>query len=93
MYQLFQQMSGIPTTHATDEDLHELGLRKRSDLICLQRFCVEKVQESENKERLNEKKDQLEKILERKKSKIRCETFDSLPHKRSKGKAPEGSST
>ena len=47
LYQLFQQMSGIPTAHATDEDLHELGLRKRSDLICLQRFCVEKVQESE----------------------------------------------
>lgn len=47
----------------------------------------------EVQERLNEKKDQLEKILERNKSKIRCETFDSLPHKRSKGKAPEGSST
>ena len=53
----------------------------------------EKVQEAENKERLNEKKDLLEKVLEKSKSKRKLETFSSLAHKRSRGKAPEGSGT
>lgn len=68
-------MSVIAIAHVTDEDLHALGLRKRSDLTRLRRFCMEKVQESENKERLNEKKDLLEKILEKKKLKRRCENL------------------
>ena len=86
-------MSVIATAHATDEELRALGLSKRGDLIRLRRFCVEKVQESENKEKLNEKKDLLEKILEKNKSKRRLETVSSLPHKRSRGKAPEGRGT
>ena len=68
-------MSVIAIAHVTDEDLRALGLRKRSDLTHLRRFCMEKVQESENKERLNEKKDLLEKILEKKKLKRRCENL------------------
>lgn len=87
-----EKMSVIATAHATDEELRALGLRKRGDLINLRRFCVEKVQEAQNKERLNEKKDLLEKVLEKNKSKRRLETFSSLPHKR-RGKAPEGSGT
>ena len=86
-------MSVIATAHATDEELRALGLSRRGDLIGLRRFCVEKVQESENKERLNEKKDLLERILEKNKSKRRLETVSSLPHKRSRRKAPEGSGT
>lgn len=86
-------MSVIATAHATDEELRALGLSKRGDLIRLRRFCEEKVQESESKERLNEKKDLLEKILEKNKSKRRLETVSSLPHKRSRRKAPEGSGT
>ena len=86
-------MSVIATAHATDEELGALGLRKRGDLIRLRKFCVEKAQESENKERLKEKKDLLEKILEENKSKRRLETSTSLPLKRSRGKAPEGSAT
>ena len=89
-------MSVIATAHATGEELRALGLSKRGDLICLRRFCVEKVQESENQERLNEKnekKDLLEKILEKNKSKRRLETVSSLPQKRRRGKAPEGSGT
>ena len=62
-------MSVIATAHATDEGLRALGLSKRGDLIRLWRFCLEKVQGSENKERLNEKKDLLEKSLEKKKIK------------------------
>ncbi|PFX18413.1 hypothetical protein AWC38_SpisGene17223 [Stylophora pistillata] len=88
-----EKMSLIATAHATDEELRALGLSKRGDLIRLLRFCVEKVQESENKEKLNEKKDLLEKILEKNKSKRRFETFSSLPHNRSRRKAPEGSGT
>ena len=53
--------------------------------------AMEKLQESENKERLNKKKDLLEKILERNKFKRRLETSSSLPNKRNKGKAPGGS--
>lgn len=68
-------MSVIAKAHVTDEDLHALGLRKRSDLTRLRRFCMEKVQESENKERLNEKKDLLEKILEKYKLKRRFENL------------------
>ena len=86
-------MSVIATAHSTDEELRALGLSKRGDLIRLRRFCLEKVQESENKERLNEKKDLLEKMLEKNKSKRRLETVSSLPHKRSRRKAPEGSGT
>ena len=54
---------------------------------------MEKVQEAENEERLNEKKDLLKNILEKNKSKGRLETFSSLPHTRSRGKAPEGIGT
>lgn len=86
-----QQMSVKATAHATDDDLRALGLTKRGDLICLRRFCMAKLQESKSKERMNEKKDLLEKILERNKSKRRLETSSSLPHKRNKGKAPGGS--
>lgn len=86
-------MSVVAIAHATDEELRSLGLRKRGDLIRLRRFCVEKIQESENKEKLNKKKELLEKILENNKSKRRMETSSSLPHKRSRGKAPEGSGT
>lgn len=68
-------MSVMAIAHVTDEDLRALGLRKRSDLTRLRRFCMEKVQESENKERLNERKDLLEKILERNKSKRRFENL------------------
>lgn len=68
-------MSVMAIAHVTDEDLRALGLRKRSDLTRLRRFCMEKVQESENKERLNERKDLLEKILERNKSK---RSFENL---------------
>lgn len=84
-------MSVIATAHASDEELRVLGLTKRGDLIRLRKFCIEKVQESENKERLNEKKDLLEKILERNKLKRRMETSSSLPHKRSRREAPGGS--
>ena len=83
-------MSVKATAHATDDDLCALGLTRRGDLICLRRYCMEKLQESENKERLNEKKDLLEKILERNKFKRRLETSSSLPNKRNKGKAPGG---
>ena len=68
----------IAAAHATDEELRALGLRKSGELIRLQLFCVEKVQ------------DLLEKFLLKNKSKRRLETFNSLPHKRSKGKAREG---
>ena len=74
-------MSVIATAHATDEEMRALGLRKRGDLINLRRFCVEKVQEAENKERLNERKDLLEKVLDKNKSKRRLETFSSFPRK------------
>ena len=84
-------MSVKATAHATDDDLRALGLTRRGDLICLRRYCMEKLQESENKEWVNEKKDLLEKILERNKFKIRLETSSSLPNKRNKGKAPGGS--
>ena len=58
-------MSVVATAHATDEDLLALGITKRGDLICLRWFCTEKIQKSESKERLKEKKGLLEKILER----------------------------
>lgn len=83
----------IATAHATDEELRALGLSKSGYLIRLRSFCVEKVQESENKEKLNEKKDLLEKILEKNISKRRLETISSLPHKRNRRKVPEGSGT
>ena len=63
-------MSVVATAHATDEDLYGLGITKRGDLICVRRFCIEKIQMSESKERLKEKKDLLQKILDRNKEKI-----------------------
>ena len=86
-------MSVVATAHATDEDLLALGITKRGDLICLRRFCMEKIQKSESKERLKEKKGLLEKVLERNKSKRRFEASNGLPHKKSRGKAPGGSGT
>ena len=83
----------MATAHATDEDLLALGITKRGDLICLRRFCMEKIQKSESKERLKEKKGLLEKVLERSKSKRRFEASSGLPHKKSRGKAPGGSGT
>ena len=86
-------MSIVATAHATDEDLLALGITKRGDLICLRRFCMEKIQKSESKERLKEKKGLLEKVLERSKSKRRFEASSGLPHKKSRGKAPGASGT
>ena len=86
-------MSVVATAHATDEDLLALGIPKRGDLICLRRFCMEKTQKSESKERLREKKGLPEKVLERSKSKKTFEASSGLPHKKSRGKAPGGSGT
>ena len=68
-------MSVVATAHITDEDLHAFGITKRGDLICVRRFCIEKIQMSGSKEMLKEKKDLLINILDRNKSKRR---FKSL---------------
>lgn len=68
----------IVIVYVIDEDLYVLGFRKRSDFIRLRRFCMEEVQELENKERLNEKKDFFEKILEKNKLKRRFGNFQQF---------------
>ena len=69
------------------------GSQKGVTSFALEGFAWKKIQKSESKERLKEKKGLLEKVLERNKSKRRFEASNGLPHKKSRGKAPGGSGT
>ena len=86
-------MSISATAHATDNDLRDLGLLKKGDIISLKRYCQQVLEDEEKKGKYREKVALLETILEENKSKRKLEapTSDSMQSskKRKKGKASE----
>ena len=86
-------MSISATAHATDNDLRDLGLLKKGDIISLKRYCQQVLEDEEKKGKYREKVALLETILEENKSKRKLEapTSDSMQSskKRKKGKPSE----
>ena len=56
-------MSIAATAHAKEDDLKELGLLRKGDIINLKRYCQEKLKDKEQKGKNEEKVALLESIL------------------------------